>query len=241
MHIQAIIPVLMGPGQKPQIAVFARYPVVGEVKTRLVPSLPAGFAAVLHLAMVMDTAESALAAQALDSWPVALYWTDPEGRGAKVDLPDHVIVRQQRTGDLGARLAAAFSELLSHPADRAVVVGSDCPDLGPDTIQAALAALDGHDLVIGPARDGGYYLIGLRSPAPALFEGISWGTDRVLTQTLERAARLGLTIHLLEVLEDVDTPDDLVRLIARRAVSEPRSGLRTEQALRMMGLLPARG
>jgi glycosyltransferase A (GT-A) superfamily protein (DUF2064 family) len=83
-------------------------------------------------------------------------------------------------------------------------------------------------------------MIGLKDPAPGLFEGIDWGTGRVLAQTLDRARRMGLAPRSLETLEDIDTPDDLVRWIARRAVTKAPTGLRTEQALRMMGLLPPR-
>jgi rSAM/selenodomain-associated transferase 1 len=184
--------------------------------------------------MVQDTLESALAA---GTGTVALYWSGAEAGGPGFDLPAGVEVRIQRGEDLGARLVAAFDELL-RVSDRAVVMGSDCPDLDPETIRMAFAALDDHALVLGPARDGGYYLIGLKAPAPALFEGIAWGTERVLAETLERARRLGLATRSLEVLADLDTPDDLVRLIARRSVEKARSGSRMEETLRTLGLLP---
>ena len=221
-----------------KLAIFARYPVPGEAKTRFSPSIPPELATQLHAAMVEDAVETALVANADQ---VALYWaSDPAGRSA-FPLPSGVIVRAQSGPDLGARLSAAFAELLEGASSRAVVIGTDCPDLAPEALRRSLLALEDADLVLGPARDGGYYLIGLRRSTPGLFTGIEWGTDRVLEETLERAARVGLRAHWLETLEDLDTPADLVRFIARRSVTESRVGLRTEAALRVMGLLPPRG
>lgn len=172
---------------------------------------------------------------------VSLFWAASDEPPAELALPEAIAVSHQRGSDLGERLASAFVELLSGPVDRAVVMGSDCPDLGPALLGEAFTALGDRDLVLGPTRDGGYYLVGLRQPTPDLFEGVSWGTDQVLTQTLERAERLGLGVGRLAVLDDIDTPEDLVRLVARRCVSPPGPGARTEGALREIGLLPERG
>jgi len=188
--------------------------------------------------MLLDALEVALGSGADH---VALFWSPDADLAPGLLLPSGVAVRHQRGADLGERLAAAFAELLAGPAGRAVAIGADCPDLGPGVLREAFAALGDHDLVLGPARDGGYYLIGLRQRAPALFQGVSWGTDQVLSQTLERAERDALRVGLLGVLDDIDTPEDLVRFVARRCVSPPGPGPRTEMALREMGLLPARG
>jgi rSAM/selenodomain-associated transferase 1 len=188
--------------------------------------------------MLTDALEAATGAR---TGHVSLFWDSIGEMPGGLSLPEGVTVRHQRGADLGERLASAFCELLAGPGDRAVVMGSDCPDLGPAVIGGAFAALDQHDVALGPTRDGGYYLIGLSRPAPGLFEGVSWGTSHVLSQTLERAERLGLRVAGLAVLDDMDTPEDLVRFIARRCVSPPGPGARTEGALREIGLLPERG
>jgi rSAM/selenodomain-associated transferase 1 len=217
-----------------RVGIFAKPPVEGQVKTRLTPSIPPGIAADLQLCMVLDAIQTAQAARA---GPVALYWASDSGKGGFADHLEEMEIRHQRGADLGERLASAFDELLAD-ADRAVVIGSDCPDLSPALVREALAALAEADLVLGPARDGGYYLIGLRRPSPGLFQGIAWSTSRVLAETLARAERLGLRTRCLEMLDDLDTPDDLVRFIARRSVTEVTTGEGTEAVLRQIGLLP---
>ena len=218
-----------------RLAIFARRPEPGKVKTRLSRALSVALASRLHVAMVEDAIDAAMAT----GMAPTVFWS--EGSDG-VDVPSRIglAARQQQGPDLGARLVAAFSELLAAPGDRAVVIGSDCPDLEAGVIREAFAALDEHDLVLGPARDGGYYLIGLRRTAPGLFAGVSWGTGKVMAETLERATRSGITATRLGVLDDIDTPDDLVRFIARRAVAPPGPGARTEAALAELGLLPAR-
>jgi len=187
--------------------------------------------------MVEDTVETALQAGA-DR--VVLHWASDAVARPAFPLPAGVMTGFQSGPDLGARLAAAFAGMLAGTSDRALVIGTDCPDLGPEVLGRALGALAGSDLVLGPARDGGYYLIGLRRPVPALFSGIEWGSSHVLEETLARARDLGLAMHMLEALGDLDTPADLVGFIARRSILESTQGLRTEAALREMGLLPAR-
>jgi nucleoside-diphosphate-sugar epimerase len=118
-------------------------------------------------------------------------------------------VTSQGDGDLGERLARASGEALAAGVRRVVVIGSDCPGLEARHLAAAFDALQEQDVVIGPAADGGYYLIGLRGPAPSLFENIAWGTSRVAAQTLATAARQTLRVRQLEVLGDVDRPEDL--------------------------------
>jgi uncharacterized protein len=96
-----------------------------------------------------------------------------------------------------------------------VIIGSDCVELASKDIRCAWRELKTHDVVVGPAMDGGYWLIGLRAPRPELFEGIHWSTDAVLGETLQRAKALGLRIQLLRILSDVDTAEDWQRLTSR--------------------------
>lgn len=220
-----------------RLAVFARVPTAGRVKTRLSPALPPDLSAELYRAMLSDALDLAVGA---GTDQVVVFWALDPDRTPAPDVPHGVTVRRQEGEDLGERLAAAFSELLAAPEDRAVVIGADCPDLDATMIGEAFTALERRDLVLGPSRDGGYYLIGLRRPSPTLFKGVSWGTDRVLAQTLERAERAGLRVGTLGTLDDIDTPEDLVRFIARRGFGPPGTGHRTESALRELGLLPPR-
>lgn len=220
-----------------RVAVFARYPRVGEVKTRLSPALPAALAHDLYAAMLTDTLECVAGTGV--GRPL-LFWASDPAEPPGFPVPPGLEIRRQQGDDLGDRLASAFAGLLVGPSDRAVVIGADCPDLGPDTIREAFSRLGRHDAVLGPAHDGGYCLIGLRRPAPGLFRGIAWSTGTVLAQTLERAKDAGLDVATLAPLDDIDTPEDLVRFVARRSVAPPGPGARTEQALREMGLLPPR-
>lgn len=217
-----------------RIAVFARTPREGAVKTRLSPALPPALACALYRGMLAD---ALAAAAALEGVERHLFWADDEA-GAGVATGPGWRAHVQRGDDLGARLAAAFDRLLAPPAEGAVVIGADCPWLGSATLARAFEALATHDLVLGPTRDGGYYLVGLSRPRPALFEGIPWSTERVLDLTLERARAIGATAATLEPLEDLDTPEDLVRLVARVAGGGPPPGAGTCAALREMGLLP---
>ena len=117
--------------------------------------------------------------------------------------------RPQPEGDLGARMHEAFRQAFREGVEKVVIVGTDCPGLSEDLAQEAFAGLDQGEVALGPAKDGGYYLIGLRRPVEELFREISWGTGEVLAKTLEAAQRLGLRVSLLKPLEDIDRPEDL--------------------------------
>jgi hypothetical protein len=102
-------------------------------------------------------------------------------------------------------------EALERGYSKAVIIGSDCPTITPGDIEAAFSCLSGNDLVLGPCEDGGYYLIGATRPIQSLFEGVSWGSERVLSETLEKAREAGLTLGLLDVKYDIDSYSDLER------------------------------
>jgi uncharacterized protein len=114
----------------------------------------------------------------------------------------------QSDGNLGARLANAFARAFASGAERVVIIGSDCPYVSVKDIEEAFENLAERDVAVGPATDGGYWLIGLQKPQPSLFQKIPWSTDAVLAETLSRARALGLKIHLLRLLSDVDTAED---------------------------------
>jgi rSAM/selenodomain-associated transferase 1 len=140
----------------------------------------------------------------------------------------------QETGDLGARMRGLLEALLAEGHRGAVAIGADSPTLPMTHVQEAADVLraDAAEVVLGPAEDGGYYLVGIAVPAPSLFADIAWSTERVLGQTRERAAARGLRVHLLRPWYDVDTADDLRRLrveLASRA-DGPRRTRRCLQA-----------
>lgn len=190
------------------LAILARHPTPGLAKTRLIPALGADGAAALHERMVRRTLAEVgrLARERGVAAEIRVAGAAPEDFARRLETALPCVA--QCEGDLGARLLDAMRGLLAS-ADAAVIVGTDCPELSCGVLHAAFDALRDADLVLGPARDGGYYLIGLRDPRPALFTDIAWSTDRVLASTLERARSLGLRVRLLPTLADVDEPADL--------------------------------
>jgi uncharacterized protein len=212
------------------VLLLTKRAVPGRVKTRLVGRLSPDDAARLHAAFLDDLHE-ALCAR---GHRVVPFWALDAGETVPRHPPGG---RRQVAGDLGARLLAAF-RAVAGGARWAAAVGSDHPDLPVERVGQAFAALDaGADLALGPARDGGCYLLAAAPErvVPDLFDGVEWSTPAVLAQTLERARRLGWRVALLEPHEDVDTPDDLDRLAARLAASGPAVCPRTSALLDELG------
>lgn len=224
------------------LAIVAKAPRPGESKTRLIPAVGPDGAARVAAAMLRDTsAMAASVALERSGMRVAVCFA-PAGAEAEVrrHVPAAVLAVEQAPGSLGERLQRAFADLFATGAGRVVAIGSDSPTLPASTIGSAFEALRlGADVVIGPSRDGGYYLIGLRQPIPELFERVPWSTSRVLTTTLDRAADAGASVDLLPVWYDVDEPADLEDLAARLDVPES-AGSHTRACLRELGYLPAR-
>jgi len=185
----------------PRIALFARYPEPGRAKTRLIPALGAEGAAALHRRLT----ERAIATLRVSGLPFELRHTGAAPEAFREWLGADVPLADQGEGHLGARMARAAA------AAPIILVGADVPDLSSDHLRAAAAALEDHRAVIGPALDGGYWLLGLREPMPSLFEPMAWGTDVVLAETLTRFAVRGVTPARLATLSDLDRPEDLAR------------------------------
>ena len=202
---------------KAAVVIFARDP-AGRVKTRLIPKLGVRGAREFHRACLEATVR--LAASLPRRVDKFLYLTSPKQTEARraaraLRLPQGLRVRLQGRGGLGARLARMFAELWKEGSGRVVVIGSDSPTLARTRLLEALARLRRSDAVLGPARDGGYYLIGLRKRnkgIAGLFRGVEWGTRRALAQTLGNLSAAGLRVRLLPMGYDVDTPADLRRL-----------------------------
>jgi rSAM/selenodomain-associated transferase 1 len=193
------------------ILVFAKAPVPGAAKTRLIPALGAAGAAVLHERLVDHALATAVEAAV---GPVELCGAPDVSHPALVALArlHGAALADQGPGDLGERMLAAFRRTLAG-APAAVLIGSDCPALTAQHLRAAAAALTGgDDAVLAPAEDGGYVLIGLKRAPAALFERMRWGESAVMAETRARLAALGLRSRELETLWDVDRPEDLARL-----------------------------
>ncbi len=186
------------------ILVFAKAPVAGRVKTRLIPALGADGAAALALEMLERTVEEALAT----GLPVELCGEPDASEWHEVE--PGLALTAQGEGGLGERLARAAERWLRE--EPVLLIGADCPELDRSLLRAAADALEEHDALIHPATDGGYVLLGLRRFDPSIFEGIDWSTAAVAEQTMARIEALGWSLHVGEMLRDVDEPDDLLPL-----------------------------
>lgn len=192
------------------LCIFARVPARGRVKRRLAAGIGEGAALEAYITLVEDT----LTRLARVPRVAGELWVD--------DVPDDLCRRWarrwrlplqgQRGGDLGARMNHALCAGLT-AAPRALVVGTDCPDIDAGYVLAALDSLQGHDVVLGPAADGGYGLVGARRPVPELFDDVPWGTAEVLSATLAAAAESGLAVALLPEIHDVDDAADWQRYL----------------------------
>jgi len=200
-------------GKGDLLIIFTRYPQPGKVKTRLIPAMGADGAARLHRAMAEWTIRRAATFTRKTGTAVEIHFTGSGLERMREWLGAVWPLRKQATGDLGRRMAAAFEDSFRRGYRRVMLIGTDCPDIAGRHLAAALAALADHHLVIGPAADGGYYLIGLRGESVGhrrvLFEDIPWGTADVLSHTLAVARGRGWSHSLLETLADVDLPEQL--------------------------------
>lgn len=212
----------------PAIVVMAKEPRPGAAKTRLCPPLTHAQAADLYAACIQDVVDNARAVPMAD---VVLAVSPPEATAAFERLVPGLPLLPVTGPSIGRCLDVALTDRLAHGHPSAVAISSDSPDLWSEIIARGVEALREADVVLGPAQDGGYFLVGLRRPAPALFaDDIPWSTPDVLRQTLERATRLGLAVRLLtDSVTDVDTAADLEAL-QRALVGQPASRARHVRA-----------
>jgi rSAM/selenodomain-associated transferase 1 len=202
------------------MVLMAKAPQAGDVKTRLCPPLTLEAAAVLYRGFLLDSIakiDSLRTAQPVMSYAPA------SGEAFFADAVPHWTRLPQNGADLGARMHHCFRHLFMQGYDHVLLTGSDLPTLPRHILRQAirLAASPQIDVILGPSEDGGYYLIGLRAPCPALFESMTWSTSEVLAETVGRATCLGLRIAYLPTWYDVDTPADLIRLQA--ALTQPHT------------------
>ena len=196
------------------VIVFAKAPVPGEVKTRLLPALDAEHAAMLHAALTERALMTALDSNA-DAIELCCAPDDSHSFFQSCAEDFEIDLSLQGEGDLGERMLRVLDRALDEYA-QAIIIGADCPALSAKHINAAAAALTDRDIVLTPAEDGGYALIGARRTHAKMFAAIDWGTDVVLAQQRHNLAACALSWHEMETLWDVDRPDDLPRLQALR-------------------------
>lgn len=192
-----------------RLIIFTRYPEPGKTKTRLIPVLGVEGAATLQRQMTEHKLAEVKKLQAVSQLSVEVHFAGGNEQLMQDWLGSSIIYQQQSEGDIGCRMGSAFQASFEAGMNRVVLIGTDCPDLNAQLLAQAFQSLEQHDLVLGPAEDGGYYLIGLRRLIPELFIGISWSTAEVLQQTQSIARNLSLSVAYLPLLSDVDRPEDL--------------------------------
>jgi uncharacterized protein len=195
---------------KQHLIIFTRYPEPGKTKTRLIPALGAIGAAHLQKQMAEHTISQVKKMPKTSAITVEVRFAGGNEELMQNWLGLGLVYQNQGEGDLGQRLMRSLEDAVHNHAEQVVIIGTDCPGLNPEILASAFAKLQVCDLVLGPALDGGYYLIGLHRVIPELFAHISWGTNQVLQQTVKIAETLNLSSAYLPNLADVDRPEDLV-------------------------------
>jgi len=196
---------------RPCVVVFGREPAAGEVKTRLAAGIGGAAAARVYAITLEHTLEAAVESGAGVVLSLAAAPSSEWGLGIECTI------EVQGTGDLGDRMVDAFDRRFSEGEERVIIIGSDCPLITPEHLQAAADALAENDVVLGPAVDGGYWLVAQRRPGVDLFSDIPWSSHDTLETTRRRLAGIGAAWTELEELRDVDTREDL-----EAALEDPR-------------------
>ena len=194
---------------KKHLIIFTRYPEPGKTKSRLIPILGEKGAANLHRHMTEKTLITVRELQALDPLSIEVRFT-----GGNLDvmqnwLGSDLIYDAQCFGNLGDRMRNAFETAFHEEKNHIIMIGTDCPFLTVDILIQGFKALEDHAVVLGPAKDGGYYLIGLNHYIPELFQDIPWGSANVFQKTINYCQTLNLSVSELPLLSDIDRPEDL--------------------------------
>lgn len=189
---------------------MTRFPEPGKTKTRLIPAMGADRAAALHRELIAHTLNVVCRSASQQQYHVEVRFFGGNEQQFHEQFGTQPSYAPQSDGTLGDRMNAAVAAAFHDGAERVIVIGTDCPQLRESHFTTAFENLTNHDVVIGPATDGGYYLIGMREHLPQLFENISWGTETVLQQTLAQAKTNGASLRKLSPLSDVDSVEDLI-------------------------------
>jgi uncharacterized protein len=191
------------------LIIFTRYPEPGTTKTRLIPALGDVGAANLQKQMTEQTIFQVKELQKKTRVSVEVRFTGGDLEKMQNWLGNDLGYQCQGEGDLGARMERSLINAFNQKAEQVIIIGTDCPDLNSQILTTAFEQLEVFQIVLGPALDGGYYLIGLKQPIAELFTNIHWGTAQVFAKTVEIAQNLNLSIGYLQALADIDRPEDL--------------------------------
>ncbi|HZV12111.1 MAG TPA: TIGR04282 family arsenosugar biosynthesis glycosyltransferase [Candidatus Kapabacteria bacterium] len=190
------------------LLIFARYPTPGKVKTRLAATLGADRAATFYRACAEYIFQEC--AKLDESVTRYLFYSDDaDNERMRQWVGNDFLYMAQGTGDLGERMSNAFEKIFSEGAHKVIIIGTDVPDISAGIIGEAIRALDDCDAVIGPSRDGGYYLLGMKQLHEEIFSNITWGSGSVFAETVKRLQGKRLSLHSMLALADIDTEDDL--------------------------------
>jgi len=194
--------------EKTILIVFLKFPEPGKVKTRLAQDVGEERAAEIYSKMATAILEQVTGST---GYRTIIYYDPPEKlEEIKSWLRKYDLLYSAQSGKtLGNRIINAFREVFDNGAEKTVIIGTDCVDVDSDTIKEAIAVLENNDVVLGPAEDGGYYLLGLNKHRPEIFKDIDWSTERVLKQTIEKILEKNLSYRLLKTLKDIDNANDL--------------------------------
>lgn len=190
------------------LLIFTRYPEAGKTKTRLIPLLGAKGAADLHRTLTEQTVSTAKQQQQAVQMRITIYFSGGNHTLMQAWLGTELEYCPQSHGDLGQKMQQAVLTSFSQGASRVILIGTDCPELTGAILATAFQSLENVDIAIGPAQDGGYYLLGLRYPIPEIFDHIDWGTERVLAQTQANITQKHYKTYYLPILRDIDHPED---------------------------------
>lgn len=195
--------------KKKALIIFTRYPEIGKTKTRLIPAIGAEKSANLQRLMTEKTINSIELLTKIIDVEVNIYFSGGNKKLMQQWLGDKYNFYPQIEGDLGEKMYSAFKDNFARKNEQVIIIGVDCLDLNIDILQEAFIGLNNHDLVIGKAFDGGYYLLGLNSLEKSLFDNIKWGTNQVFSQTISIVHKLNYITYQLPVLRDIDRAEDL--------------------------------
>ncbi|GAB1234470.1 TIGR04282 family arsenosugar biosynthesis glycosyltransferase [Ferrigenium sp. UT5] len=191
-----------------RIIIFAKAPLAGFAKTRLIPALGASGAAALAREMLLHTVHAALESRVGSVELCATPAVTEVAAWSALGLPADIIISEQGDGELGERLARAAQRSIER-GECAILIGTDCVEMSPQLLHDARDVLFNHDALLHCTADGGYALLGLNRFSTTLFNDIPWSTNAVATTTLARLAQLGWSVHVGQMLHDVDEPQDL--------------------------------
>jgi rSAM/selenodomain-associated transferase 1 len=197
------------------IIIFLRYPRNGQVKTRLAKTTSSEFATNFYKSCAENLVNTTKRISSINRF--AFFANENEREEIKSWLGNKLFYAHQEGDDLGIRMKNAFEKVFNTGSQKVIIIGTDIPDLSKELICRAFNDLDNNDVVIGPSKDGGYYLLGIKKMHIRLFEDIEYSTSSVYSETLTRVTDLNLTYTLLPVLSDIDTEEDLVNWLNNEA------------------------